>query len=100
MRPSVPTVTTREELAEVVRLYSGADTFVVDVETVGPHRIDPVRNDVLWIGLGTEGLTHVIPLGHPNGELVELRRPVLPKGIERLQQGKALLKSSVSASDA
>lgn len=100
VRPSVPTVTTREELAEVVRLYSGADLFVVDVETVGPHRIDPVRNDVLWIGLGTEGLTHVIPLGHPNGELVELRRPVLPKGIERLQQGKALLKSSVSASDA
>lgn len=100
VRPSVQAVLTREQLAEVVRLYQGADAFVVDVETVGPHRGDPTRNDVLWIGLATEGFTHVIPLGHPNGELTEMRREVLPSGIERLKAGKTLLKSNVSSSDA
>lgn len=33
--------------------------------------LDPLRNDVFWIGLATEGGSWAIPMGHPLGEILE-----------------------------
>ena len=46
------------------------DAFVVDVETMGDHRIEPFRNDVFWISLAGPGRADVIPCGHPLGERI------------------------------
>ena len=32
--------------------------------------LDPMRNEVFWIGLATEGHSWVVPMGHPNGEII------------------------------
>jgi len=32
--------------------------------------LDPMRNEVFWIGLATEGKSWAIPMGHPNGEIL------------------------------
>jgi DNA polymerase I-like protein with 3'-5' exonuclease and polymerase domains len=44
------------------------DSFVFDVETTGPYRGEPVKNQVLWMGLCTYGMCVTIPMGHPNGD--------------------------------
>lgn len=99
IRPSVPTVTTPEGLAEVVAFYEQQPQVVIDVETVGDHRIDPRRNRVLWVGLAAQGRVDIIPIGHPNGELVERRQHVLPSGLARLAEGKPLRKTDVSKAE-
>ena len=96
MRPSVSTITTPEQLKEAVAFYSAQDEIVIDVETVGDHRIDPRRNQVLWVGLAATGRVDIIPLGHPNGELLEIRQAILPAGMTRLAEGKKLRKTDVS----
>jgi DNA polymerase I-like protein with 3'-5' exonuclease and polymerase domains len=32
--------------------------------------LDPMRNDVFWIGISTYGKSWAIPMGHPNGTLI------------------------------
>lgn len=32
--------------------------------------LDPLRNDVFWIGIATRGRSWAIPMGHPNGEVL------------------------------
>jgi len=32
--------------------------------------LDPMRNEVFWIGIATEGKSWAIPMGHPNGEIL------------------------------
>lgn len=32
--------------------------------------LDPLRNEVFWIGIATKGRSWAIPMGHPNGEVV------------------------------
>lgn len=32
--------------------------------------LDPMRNEVFWIGLATEGKSWAVPMGHPNGEIL------------------------------
>lgn len=32
--------------------------------------LDPLRNNVFWLGIATEGRSWAIPMGHPNGEVV------------------------------
>lgn len=32
--------------------------------------LDPMRNEVFWIGIATEGASWAIPMGHPNGEIL------------------------------
>lgn len=64
------TVRTSEHLAEVAEHYAGVDEFVFDIETVGKRRGHPKLNRVTWLGLASEGRTDVIPMGHPNGELI------------------------------
>jgi DNA polymerase-1 len=36
----------------------------------GRVALDPFRNDVFWIGIGTRGNSWAIPMGHPNGEVL------------------------------
>lgn len=33
--------------------------------------LDPLRNDVFWIGIATRGKSWAIPMGHPLGEILE-----------------------------
>lgn len=33
--------------------------------------LDPLRNEVIWMGLATRERSWVIPVGHPNGEVIE-----------------------------
>lgn len=78
-------VRTRAHLDQVVNDYLLFDEFVVDVETRGPYRGDPHRNDVFWISLAGPGRADVIPCGHPLGERIiypegETQRRVSPTG--------------------
>lgn len=63
-------IRTLDELDQVVTDYMEFDELVVDVETMGPNRGDPNRNDVFWISLAGPGRCDVIPCGHPIGERV------------------------------
>jgi DNA polymerase I-like protein with 3'-5' exonuclease and polymerase domains len=65
--PTVPTVTSVQQLDEVVSYYRDVDEFVFDVETVGKHRGHPVRNRVTWLSLAHGTRRDVIPMGHPLG---------------------------------
>lgn len=64
-------VRTQGALEELVDAYSDFDEFVFDIESKGPYRGDPRRNDVFWISLAGPGRADVIPCGHPLGERVE-----------------------------
>lgn len=33
--------------------------------------LDPLRNSVFWIGIATDGVSWAIPMGHPNGVMLE-----------------------------
>jgi DNA polymerase I-like protein with 3'-5' exonuclease and polymerase domains len=89
-------ITTVEQLHEFVEYYSKVDAFAFDVETIGDNRLYPVINDVCWISFATEGRTDVIPMGHPNGELVGYDKPLLLAGQRRLEEGKPILESHYS----
>lgn len=73
-------ITTKEQLEEVVTYYLKQDVFAFDVETVGHRRGDTPINEVLWIALATHGRGDVIPMGHPNGELLEVVYPLTGQG--------------------
>ena len=71
----------------MVAYYLKQDAFAFDVETVGTHRGTPAVNEVLWISFATRGRADVIPLGHPNGELLEEIKPLTGQGQKRVDQG-------------
>jgi len=89
-------ILTEEQLTELVRYYSSVDAFAFDVETIGEDRINPVINDVCWISFATEGRVDVIPMGHPNGDFIGWKKPLLLSGQRRLEEGKPLLDSHYS----
>jgi DNA polymerase I-like protein with 3'-5' exonuclease and polymerase domains len=80
-------ITTKEELQEMVDYYLQQDAFAFDVETVGPQRVIPAVNEVLWISLATHGRGDVIPMGHPNGDFIEMVRPLTGQGQKRVDAG-------------
>jgi len=80
-------ITSSDALGSLVDHYAEVSAFTFDVETVGPHRGDPWRNDVLWISLATQGRTDVIPMGHPNGEFIEWIKPLTGSGEKRRDKG-------------
>lgn len=57
-------------LAQFITKAEAAGAFAFDVETMGAHRGRPVANDVRWLALATDGMTVVVPLGHPNGNRI------------------------------
>lgn len=85
------TVLTHEQLDEVVAAYSEFEEFVFDVETTGPYRGDPRRNDVFWLSLAGPGRSDVIPMGHPTGDLVEVEIPMRKDGKGPLKNAKPIL---------
>ena len=92
-------ITTKEQLNEMVTYYLEQDAFAFDVETVGTHRGTPAVNEVLWISFATHGRGDVIPMGHPNGDFVELIRPLTGVGQKRLDAGLAIRDTDYSADD-
>lgn len=76
-----------EQLTEMVEFYAQQDAFAFDVETVGERRGDTPVNEVLWISFATHGRCDVIPMGHPNGGLLEVVYPLTGQGEKRVQQG-------------
>lgn len=63
-----------KRLREEVAYFLQQDAFVFDVETMDGSepgtRGVPVKNRVVWIGLATYGRSIVIPMGHPNGDVL------------------------------
>jgi DNA polymerase I-like protein with 3'-5' exonuclease and polymerase domains len=80
-------ITTKEQLQEMVDYYLQQDAFAFDVETVGTHRVIPAVNEVMWISFATHGRGDVIPMGHPNGDFIELIRPLTGQGQKRVDAG-------------
>lgn len=71
----------------MVAYYLKQAAFAFDVETVGQHRGVPAVNEVLWISFATHGRGDVIPMGHPNGDLLEEIKPLTGQGQKRVEQG-------------
>ena len=89
----------KEQLDEMVAYYLQQDSFAFDVETVGTHRGTPAVNEVLWISFATHGRGDVIPMGHPNGDFVELIRPLTGVGQKRLDAGMPIRDTDYSSDD-
>ena len=89
-------ITTKEQLDEMVAYYLKQDAFAFDVETVGQYRGVPAVNEVLWISFATRGRGDVIPMGHPNGEFIELIRPLTPAGQKRVEKGRPATEADYS----
>lgn len=71
--PTAPYVVTpynQTRLHQFVFAAEKAGAFAFDVETLGDHRGIPQVNDVRWLALATDGLTLVVPLGHPTGNYI------------------------------
>ncbi len=83
-------ITTREQLDEMVAYYLKQDAFAFDCETVGPRRGVPVANEIMWLSFATYGRGDVIPLGHPNGELEEVIKPLTGQGAKKAEKGLKL----------
>jgi len=78
---------TNDQLDEMIAYYLEQDAFAFDVETVGDRRGDTPVNEVLWITFATHGRCDVIPMGHPNGDLLEVLYPLTGQGEKRVEQG-------------
>ena len=99
-------VTTQAELEEVVDYLShDASFFAFDVETTGfdvatqiDYRLDPCRNDVVWISVGDAHRQFSIPMGFPNGDFVREDYPLKNTADlrERLARGLQPRKSDYS----
>lgn len=92
-------ITSQAQLDEMVEHYLGQDAFAFDVETVGPRRGDTPVNEVLWITFSTHGRCDVIPLGHPNGDLLDVIYPLTGQGEKRVQAGLPARPSDYSRDD-
>jgi len=59
---------TATEVEQAVALYENRPDFAFDVESTfgGAH-----RNELRWIGIGAEGMVHLIPCGHPKGNILQ-----------------------------
>lgn len=66
MIPSV--ILNEDDLREVVQYVLTKDRFAFDVEAQGDNREVPHLANLSWLSLATEGLTVVIPFGHPIGD--------------------------------
>jgi DNA polymerase I-like protein with 3'-5' exonuclease and polymerase domains len=89
-------ITDIQSLDEMVSYYLSKDAFAFDVETVGDRRGVPAVNEVLWVSLATHDRCDVIPLGHPNGELVSETYPLTGQGEKRVLAGLSARESDYS----
>jgi DNA polymerase-1 len=92
----VALIVTTDQLQEMVDHYSKVDAFAFDVETIGDDRLDPHIAEVVWISFATEDRSDVIPMGHPNGELISEGPALLKSGEVKVATGKPLRPSDYS----
>lgn len=91
-------ITNTHDLQAMVDDIYDAKVMVFDVETMGDHRGDPWRNNVVWIALSNGFRSWVVPMGHPNGEFVEVKYALKRSTdlTERLARGLQPRKSDYS----
>lgn len=83
---------------------------VIEERWEGNMALDPLRNEVFWIGLATKGHSWAIPMGHPNGEVLipekrgdgstvppEGHRNVLASGKESMAKSKYFIPATFTA---
>lgn len=67
-------ILTEDQLKKEVAYFLKQDAFAWDTETMDgalPNtRGVPTQNSVVWISMATHGRTIVIPIGHPNGDVL------------------------------
>lgn len=78
-------ITTEHDLTELVDSYLDGGPFAFDIETMGDDRSNPLVTDVVWLSMANAARSDVIPLGHPNGELIYERPAPNKKGKERMR---------------
>jgi DNA polymerase I-like protein with 3'-5' exonuclease and polymerase domains len=91
-------ITDTVALEAMVESIRTARVMTFDVETMGEHRGDPWRNDVVWIALSDGSTSWVVPMGHPNGDFVEIQYALKNSAdlTERLGRGLQPRKSDYS----
>lgn len=94
--PEYSVITDTRSLKELVRHYQDKPAFAFDVETTGDQRLDCTRNVVTWLSLATDDRCDVVPIQHPNGELLSIEYPLLKVGERRKEQGLPLRPSDYS----
>lgn len=71
-------ILTAEQLKAEVEYFLTQDAFVFDIESMDgafpETRGVPAHNRVVWISLATHGRTIVVPMGHPNGDVLLQRK--------------------------
>lgn len=83
-------VTNKTQLLDVLDYFRSSEMMCFDVETMGTHRGDPWRNDVVWIALADADNAWAIPMGHPNGEFIESKFPLRESALTRIEKGLAI----------
>jgi len=70
-------ITDEVQLKELVGVLIDEGAFVFDVETMGTDaetgadiRLDPRRNEVVWLSFATRGLAFTVPVAHPHGQQI------------------------------
>jgi DNA polymerase I-like protein with 3'-5' exonuclease and polymerase domains len=60
----------RADLRDATDYLLKQDAFLFDVETYGPDRGNPSKAPVSWLSIASHGIGIVLPMGHPNGEML------------------------------
>jgi|SaaInlV_100m_DNA_2_1039680.scaffolds.fasta_scaffold00140_22 DNA polymerase I-like protein with 3'-5' exonuclease and polymerase domains len=63
-----------EHIATLKTIVSGTNDRVRENKAAAITKdlaLDPMRNEVIWMGIATHGHSWAIPMGHPNGEIIE-----------------------------
>lgn len=76
-------VTQPERLDEIVDVCTQTKAFAFDVETMGPDRGNPRKGWVTWLSIATHKHVWVIPMGHPNGEVLLTDPDLSATGLKR-----------------
>lgn len=67
-------ILTEEALREEVSYFLKQDAFAFDIESMDGEQPDsrgvPAHNRVVWISFATYGRSFIVPLGHPNGDVL------------------------------
>jgi DNA polymerase-1 len=59
-----------EEILDVGEFAFDCETVGTDLETLADIRLDPWKNEVVWLSFATRGKSFTLPIGHPHGEQV------------------------------
>lgn len=83
------TITTLDDLSNMVDDYMRGTEFTFDVETMGEHSLNPLLASPIWLSLANADRFDTIPMGHPNGDLKREWLKPNKKGEDRMARGVA-----------